>query len=129
VTNGKIIQKVAFYHGATLLGATSNAPYTMIWSNVPAGAKSVIARAYYGTSGSVDSAAVNFTVGSPIVAKLAKQGTDLLLSWTGGSGTYQVQIATNLTSPVWQNYGTAVSSTSLTLICSNQMSFYRVVQQ
>lgn len=128
-TNGKIIKKVAFYNGATLLGAVTNSPYTMIWSNVLAGAKSVLARAYYGTSASVDSAVVNFTVSSSIVARLSPQGTNLLLSWTGGSGTYQVQVATNLTGAVWQNCGAAGSNTNLTLIRSNKMSFYRVMQR
>ena len=71
-------------------------PYSLTWSNVQAGAKSVFARAYYGTSSSVDSAAVNFTVANPVVAKLSTQGTNLLLSWTGGTGNFQVQVATNL---------------------------------
>src|ERR1035438_7162867 len=75
-TNGKIIKKVEFYNGAALLGSTTNSPYTLIWSNVSAGAKSVIARAYYGASASVNSAAVNFTVAGPIVARLSTQGTN-----------------------------------------------------
>jgi hypothetical protein len=125
-TNGKIIKKVEFYNGATLLGASTTTPYSLAWSNVSAGAKSVFARAYYGTSSSVDSAVVNFTVASPVVAKLSRQGTNVLLSWTGGCGNYQVQVATNLAGEVWQNCGTAGTNTSLVITRSNRAAFYRV---
>jgi hypothetical protein len=126
MTNGKIIKKVEFYNGATLLGSTTHTPYSLTWSNVQAGAKSVFARAYYGASSSVDSAAVNFTVATPVVAKLSTQGTNLLLSWTGGTGNFQVQVATNLAGAVWQNYGTAGINTSLVITRSNRAAFYRV---
>jgi len=125
-TNGKIIKKVEFYNGTTLLGSTTNTPYSLTWSNVQAGAQSVFARAYYGASSSVDSAAVNFTVATPVVAKLSTQGTDLLLSWTGGVGNYQVQVTTNLAGAVWQNYGMAGTNTSLVITHSNRAAFYRV---
>jgi thiol-disulfide isomerase/thioredoxin len=128
-TNGKIIKNVAFYNGATLLGSTTNMPYSLVWSNVPAGAKSVFARAYYGASASANSEAVNFTVGEPIITRLTQQGTNLLLSWTGGTGNYQVQMETNLTDAVWQNYGTAGTNTSLLVTRSNQAAFFRVKGQ
>jgi chitinase len=95
-TNGKIIKKVEFYSEATLLGTRTNTPYSMTWSNVATGSKSVSARAYYGASNTANSSTVNFTVVTPIVAKLSKQGTNLLLIWSGGSGTFQVQSAANL---------------------------------
>jgi autotransporter-associated beta strand protein len=65
-SHGKIIKKVAFYNGTTLLGSTTNTPYSLTWSNAPTGAQSVFARAYYGATSSADSAAVNFTVGPPV---------------------------------------------------------------
>lgn len=126
VSNGKIIKKVEFYNGATLLGSKTNMPYSMTWSNVQASAKSVFARAYYGTSSSADSAVVNFTVATPLVAKLSTQGTNLLLSWTGGTGNFQVQVATNLAGAVWQNYGAAGTNTSLIITRTNRAAFYRV---
>ena len=126
-TNGKIIKNVAFYNGATLLGSTTNLPYSLTWSNVQAGAKSVFARAYYGTSSSSDSAAVNFRVGTSLVAKLSTQGTNFLLSWTGATGNFQVQAATNLAGAVWQNYGTAGTNTSLVITRTNTAAFYRVM--
>jgi len=147
-TNGKLIKGVAFYNGATQLGyiarpphsLTTNNPassliwntnYSLTWSNVPVGAQSVFARVYYGAKSSVDSAAVNFTVGAPIalVAKFTTQGPNLVLSWSGGSGNFQVQCATNLFKPSWQNIGAAGPGTNLTLVRSNKMCFYRVLQQ
>jgi len=125
-TNGKIIKKVEFYNGATLLGYATNTPYSLTWSNVPVGAQSVVARAYYGANLSVNSPAVNFTVGHPVVAGLCAQGTNLLLSWTGGAGNYQVQVATNLAGAVWQNCGSAGTNTCMVIDRSNRAAFYRV---
>jgi thiol-disulfide isomerase/thioredoxin len=128
VTKGKIIRKVEFYNGATLIGFTTNAPYSLTWLNVPVGVKSVFARACYGTSSVADSPAVSFAVGSPVVAHLTPQGTNLLLNWTGGAGNYQVQVATNLSSG-WHNHGPAGTNTSMVIIRSNQAAFYRVKWQ
>ena len=110
----------------SLLATLTNAPYSLTWSNAPAGAKSVVAQACYGTSWVAVSPAVNFTVGAPVVAKLAPQGTNLVLSWTGGTANFQVQVATNLTGAAWQNYGTAGPNTSITINRTNRAAFYRV---
>jgi thiol-disulfide isomerase/thioredoxin len=148
-TDGMNIKQVEFYNRATLLGSITNMPCSLTWSNggfwavggqqatnmlcsltwsnVPVGAKSVFARAYYGASSSVDSAAVNFTVGNPLVVKLSTQNTNFLLSWTGGAGNFQVQVATNLAGAVWQNYGTAGTNTSQVITPTNQAAFYRVM--
>ena len=100
-TNGKNIKQVSFFNGTTLLGSITNTPCSqtwsnggfwavggrqatnmfcsLTWSNVPVGAKSVFARAYYGTSSSADSAAVNFTVVTPVSTVLTVN--------TNGNGT------------------------------------------
>jgi hypothetical protein len=65
----------------------------------------------------------------PITASLAQQGTNLVLSWTGGSAPYQVQIKTNLQDAIWQNLGAPISSTSLLITPSNTASFYRIQSQ
>lgn len=130
-TNGKIIKKVEFYNGSTLLGSTTNSPYSITWSNVALGAKSVFARVSYGASSTVESPVVNFTVRTPppIVAAISWQGTNLVLNWTGGSGTYQVQTSSNLFSPSWQNHGVAGTNTSMVILPTNRAGFYRVMQQ
>jgi hypothetical protein len=146
-TSGKIITRVEFYNGATLIGSitntaymtitndtgsnlTWNTNYSLTWSNVIVGAKSVSARAYYGATGTVNSSAVNFTVATPsFVAALSKKGTNVFLSWSGGAGTYQVLSSTNLSNGSWQNCGTAGTYTNMTLVPSNKSCFYRVMKQ
>ena len=134
-TNGKIIKKVEFYNGATLLGSTTNAPYSLIWSNVSTGAKSVIARAYYGTSAAVNSAAVNFTVAAPVGVSLttpqftaSKTNFNFLLSGPAGSN-YVLQVSTNLSS--WSSVSTSAIPASGSVTLTNSTTgynrrFYRV---
>ena len=132
-TNGKLIKKVQFYEGSTLLGFATNAPYNVTWANAPLGAHAVFARALYGNNYHADSAAVNFVVGAPapIVSSVSSQGSSLTLSWTGtpgASGMFQVQVATDLSaSPGWQNVGTPSAAISITLDATNRAEFYRVV--
>lgn len=75
-TKGKIIKRVEFYTGSTLLGSTTNSPYSITWSNVTAGAKTVFARAYYGTSSSADSTAVSFTLGNTASVRFTASPTN-----------------------------------------------------
>jgi hypothetical protein len=61
-----------------------------------------------------------------IVASLAAQPGQLLLSWAGGISPYQVQQATDLGNPVWQNISGSISTNSLALTPTNAAAFYRV---
>jgi len=64
----------------------------------------------------------------PIISSLAFQpGQLLLLTWTGGISPYQVQQATNLPSPAWQNLGAPISSNSFLLTATNQAAFYQIL--
>ena len=65
----------------------------------------------------------------PIVTSLTVQTNQLLLSWSGGIGPYQVQQATDLGNLVWQNLGGLVSSNSVALSPTNDGAFFRVVGQ
>lgn len=80
-----------------------------------------------------DSATMNIVVqqaASPIVASLTPQpDQSLLLTWTGGVSPYQVQQATNLDNPVWQNFGGPTSGNNLSLMPTNAAAFYRIVGQ
>jgi hypothetical protein len=78
-----------------------------------------------------DTATLNIVVSAvtPIISTLTLQTNQLWLTWSGGTGPYQVQQATNLTSPVWQNLGAPLSGNSLLLTPSNDAAFYRVVGQ
>jgi hypothetical protein len=68
---------------------------------------------------------VNVVVPS-FVANLAAQGSNLMLTWSGGNGPYQIQLTTDLSSGVWQNVGAPTNATSIVLSPSNVTSFYRV---
>lgn len=63
------------------------------------------------------------------VANLAAQGTNLMLTWSGGNGPYQIQLTTDLSSGVWQNVGAPTSATSIVLAPTNVTSFYRIQGQ
>jgi hypothetical protein len=65
----------------------------------------------------------------PIIASLAIQPGQLLLSWAGGIGPYQVQQATDVGSPVWQKLGAPTSGNILVLTPTNAGAFYRVLGQ
>ncbi len=65
----------------------------------------------------------------PIVASLAIQPGQLLLTWTGGISPYQVQQATNLDNAVWQNSGPPTTGNSMTLTATNDAAFYRIQGQ
>lgn len=65
----------------------------------------------------------------PIVASLAVQPGQLLLTWTGGISPFQVQQAANLENPVWQNFGAPTGGNSLALTPTNGAAFYRILGQ
>jgi hypothetical protein len=128
VNNGNAISKVEFFGSGTFLGAAHSAPYALVWSNLVNGAYSVQARVWYGPANySVTSATVNFTVAIPIISTLTWLDGTLLLQWSGGVPPYQVQVATNLAEPMWENLGPETTGTSLGLLPTSRAAFYRVV--
>jgi len=56
------VQKVEFYQGSTLLGSSTQPPFTFDWENVPAGNYSVTAKAYDEAGEAGSSELVTFTV-------------------------------------------------------------------
>jgi hypothetical protein len=72
---------------------------------------------------------INVTPAPPIYAAVSLTSSNLLLSWSGGIGPYQIQMATNLISPSWQSIAGPVSSNSLSLSLTNDAAFYRIVGQ
>jgi hypothetical protein len=64
-TQGTITQ-VEFYSGATLLSADATAPYSLAWSNVPAGSYSITAKAMGSNGTTSTSVPVTVTVVVPV---------------------------------------------------------------
>jgi len=63
----------------------------------------------------------------PIIATASRAGSNFFLNWSGGIAPYQVQIATNLGAPLWQNLGAPISSPPVSLSPSNQAAFFRIL--
>jgi len=63
----------------------------------------------------------------PITVRLNRQGSIPALSWTGGTGPYRVQKATNFTLADWQDDLTNAQS-PLSLEADDSIGFYRVVE-
>jgi hypothetical protein len=65
---------------------------------------------------------------APIVANISLQETNLFLSWSGGTGPYQVQMSSDLSGSNWVGIQGPTSSNSLALTLTNSTpSFYRVL--
>ncbi|MGD0060950.1 MAG: Ig-like domain-containing protein, partial [Verrucomicrobiia bacterium] len=64
---GGTIASVAFYANSTLLGIVTSAPYSLVWSNAPAGSYILTAVATDATGNTTTSSAMNVTVG-PVVS-------------------------------------------------------------
>ncbi|PWU16345.1 MAG: hypothetical protein C5B50_13770 [Verrucomicrobia bacterium] len=70
---------------------------------------------------------INVIAAPPIIAAVSLQTTNLFLSWAGGIGPYQVQMATNFGNPIWQTIAGPLATNSISLTISNDAGFYRVV--
>jgi hypothetical protein len=61
------------------------------------------------------------------ITSVRRQGSNLLLGWTGGLDPFQVQSRTNLTLDVWQNVGAQLNIRTSTIpISAASRTFYRV---
>jgi hypothetical protein len=58
-----------------------------------------------------------------IVDEVLRSGAQTILKWQGGSGLYQLQSRTNLTSGSWENVGNATTNTTVTNITSSTLYF------
>jgi Putative Ig domain/Immunoglobulin I-set domain len=83
------------------------------------------------TNGWSSTATMTITlVPAPLLASLSvSQGTNLVLNWGGGQPPYSVQMATNLTSAVWQTIAGPMTNTTLLVTPSNAAAFYRIQVQ
>jgi poly(3-hydroxybutyrate) depolymerase len=66
---------------------------------------------------------------SPLRATLTWQGTNAVLKWLGGGPPYDVQRATDLTSPAWQTIAGPMTNTTLFVTPTNTAAFYRIQSQ
>jgi predicted alpha-1,6-mannanase (GH76 family) len=79
-------------------------------------------------SGLTSFATMNLAVmaAPPLIMSGNWQSEGLLLSWSGGIAPYQVQQATNVLDPIWQNIGPLSGANNLLVPRTNPAAFYRV---
>jgi hypothetical protein len=82
-------------------------------------------------SGLSNTATMYIYVGLPtaIISTLRLEGTDLLLSWSGGSPPFTVEKRTDLTNSLWEPVAGPIGTNVLTIYPTNQTEFYRVLGQ
>jgi len=116
--------------GPAWLSVASNGTLSGTPVSVDVGTNTFVVRAI--DSGSLSNSAtmfINVNPAPPISAAMELQGTDVLLSWSGGIAPYEVQTTTDLAPPDWQSLGSVGVATNLVLTPSNAAAFYRVVGQ
>jgi hypothetical protein len=104
-------------------GALSGAPAS---ANLGANAFMVLVVDSGGLS-AVANLSINVTP-PPLVVSLLQQGTNLMMTWTGGMAPYQVMTTTNLGS-AWQNVGSPGNATNMVVTPSNASAFYLIQGQ
>jgi hypothetical protein len=65
----------------------------------------------------------------PMMLNMSVDGANLLLSWSGGIGPYQVQTAGDVSAGDWIDFGAPVSGTTFLITPSNTAAFYRIIGQ
>lgn len=116
--------------GPAWLSVASNGTITGTPFSPNVGTNSFVVRATDSSSSSnVATLNINVLAAPAISATIFPQGENLLLSWSGGINPYQVQVTTNLSPALWQNFGSTTSGTSLLITPTNSAAFYRILGQ
>ena len=107
-TNGHAITAVQFYNGASLLGVSSNAPYSLTWSNLAVGTYTALAQVTFDGTNLQSAAPAIITVNPfpavpPNLSVVAVASNQISLSWSA---------ATNATAYVVSRNGAAVATVS-----------------
>jgi hypothetical protein len=105
--NGHSITAVQFYSGSTLLGQSSTAPYSYLWSNVGAGNYVLSARAVYDGGSTVTSGTANATITNSTSSSLTLAAT---------SGT--------ISAPFFVTNGTAIVQPAYTSLSAGGQAVY-----
>jgi chitinase len=133
------IRKVEFFQDATKLGETTNAPYSIVWSKVAAGAYSITARATDDAGAVATSTPINVTVNGTPPVPLAcldtlVSGNRFRFAFTTESNkTYLVESTASLNPVYWQTLTNLVGDGGVFTVSDSVQTapqqFYRVKAQ
>src|SRR6185436_14611070 len=62
------------------------------------------------------------------ISSISQNATLLSLNWTGPTGQFQLQKATNLSQPLWQDVGSSTTNRSGSLPITDLRAYYRLRQ-
>jgi hypothetical protein len=99
-----MVSQVQFLAGTNVLGAVAGGPsFSFLWNGVAAGNYTLTAKATDDQGISTVSAPVNISVatGVPPNPVAAFVGTNVVVSWPDSPTTYNLQVTTNLNSPIF----------------------------
>ena len=124
------IARVDFYAGTTLVGTSTQAPYSATWTNAPAGNYAITARATDNLGGVTGSSpAVNISVAPPAgsgpTLTIELLENNVIVSWPLQSTGYTLQSTGSLGTPSWTPY-TALNN-SATIANSGNL-FFRLIK-
>ncbi len=130
--DGSVV-RVEFFNGGQLIGTDTGAPFTMVWTNLPAGHYRLNARAYDNLGASATSSAVTFAVRPEVLAGLLREqgnvGFEATLSLPQ-TGLYRLETSSNLVN--WIPLGTFQSPSNLNFLdpdaTNHRARFYRAVK-
>jgi uncharacterized repeat protein (TIGR03803 family) len=69
---------------------------------------------------------INVNPTPPIVMNISRQGSNVILTWSGGIAPYHLMTSSNLNPPVWHYLGHPTNATSLLVSPSNGGAFYKI---
>jgi hypothetical protein len=128
------VTKVEFFENAIKLGETTSVPYSLVWSNVPAGAYLLTARATDNNGATFTSLPVKVLVLSVTLSNIMHTANSLNFSLgTQSNLTYSVEFTDSLGPVNWQfltNFtGTGNVMTVMDTNAPVAQRFYRVIVQ
>ena len=117
------VQQVAFFQGTNPLGTVTNAPFTLLWSNVLAGAYVLSATATDDRSTTSTSASVTIDVApqAPLIINAQLIGNSIQLSWSGIAILESANSALGLWLPV-----PGATNSPQTIVADQGAKFFRL---
>jgi uncharacterized repeat protein (TIGR03803 family) len=111
------------FDGGNISGSSSR---ILTLSNISANNAATYSVAVSNVYGALPSAGAQLTVLPLPSISISAQGTNIVLTWSGGQPPYSVQTATSLASPAWQTIAGPMTNTTALVTPSNSPTFYRI---